>query len=90
LVTCIDVLEHIPPSLADKAVGELYRVAGSHVLMNICLWTERNARMDPTHINLRSRGYWERKFRRSGYALSDIPEDLPFAYNAFIIEKHRG
>lgn len=87
LVTCIDVLEHIPPPDSDQAIGELHRIARRHVLLHVCLWSEGNASRDPTHVNLRSRRYWTGKLRRRGYELIEVPPDFPCGHNAFIVKK---
>ncbi len=87
LVTCNDVLEHVPSSQCERALDQLYRVTRRHLLLNICLWLEGNARKDATHINLRSGRYWKKKLIARGYRLADLPRDLPFRHNAFIVEK---
>ncbi len=90
LVTCCDVLEHIPFPECDKAVDELYRLTGKWLLCNICLWTEANARKDPTHINLHSRRWWRRYFDKKDFELAKIPGDYPSRKNSFIIRKKPG
>ncbi len=35
LVTCCEVLEHLPPEVLPRAVAELYRVARKHVLVTV-------------------------------------------------------
>ncbi len=86
-VTCVDVLEHIPLRDTDKALKELYRVTKKNLLLGICLWHERNARTDPTHINLHSRRFWLKKLASMGFTLSDMKEEKSFPENHFLIIK---
>lgn len=87
LVTCCDVLEHIPFPECGRAVDELYRITRKWLLFSICLWTEKNARMDPTHINLHSKKWWGRYFKRKGFTLETVPEGFPSLRNSFIVRK---
>ena len=54
LVNCSDILEHIPEEVSSDIIRNLYRITNRWLVLNICLWTEKNARLDPTHINLHS------------------------------------
>jgi len=87
LVNCSDILEHIPKENSGEAIQSLYRVTDRWLILNICLWTEKNARLDPTHINLHSKRWWEKKINRLGYSIIKNPDDFPSKRNAFIIKK---
>lgn len=86
-VFCVDVLEHIPADLSRGMISELVRVSNNWIVLSICLWHERNARKDPTHINLRPRRYWEKIIDSTGLRTLPIPAGFPSADNTFIIKK---
>lgn len=88
LVNCSDVLEHIPLEESAKVIQNLYRITNRWLVLNICLWTEKNARLDPTHINLHSKRWWTKKIRSLGCSILKTPDDFPSKRNAFIIEKN--
>lgn len=77
LVLCLDVLEHLPPEQSVPALEELRRVSRGWVLLNICYWTDSNARKDPTHINLHSRGWWLKRIARAGLRIVEFPGNWP-------------
>ncbi|MFQ5716949.1 MAG: class I SAM-dependent methyltransferase [Nitrospinales bacterium] len=87
LVTCSDVLEHIPQAECEKVIQDLYKITGKWLALNICLWTEKNARKDPTHINLHSKRWWTKKIERLGYRTLKTPDGFPSKRNAFVIKK---
>ena len=62
LITCIEVLEHLPPSLADASVGNLCRHA------EVVLFSSTPDDFDePTHLNVQPVGYWAELFLRHGF-----------------------
>ena len=63
------------------------RITNRWLVLNICLWTEKNARLDPTHINLHSKRWWEKKINQLGFVIIKTPDDFPSKRNAFIIKK---
>lgn len=77
LVLCLDVLEHLPEEQSVAAVAELLRVSRRWVLLNICYWTDSNARKDSTHINLHSKGWWREKIERAGGRIVQTPRGWP-------------
>ncbi len=77
LVLCLDVLEHLPQEQSVPALKELCRVSRRWILLNICYWTDSNARKDPTHINLHSRGWWQKRFVQAGVRIVAFPKDWP-------------
>ena len=87
LVNCSDTLEHIPEEVSCDIIRSLYRVTNRWLVLNICLWTEKNARLDPTHINLHSKRWWTKKNNQLGYTIIETPDDFPSKRNAFIIKK---
>ena len=87
LVNCSDTLEHIPEEASCDIIQSLYRITNRWLVLNICLWTEKNARLDPTHINLHSKRWWIKKINQLGYTITKIPNDFPSKRNAFIIKK---
>lgn len=71
LVQSSDVLEHIHPEEADMIVSELVRVSRRHIFLSISLkgHTKASAENDNEagrHTMLRSREWWEAKFREHG------------------------
>ena len=61
LVTIFDVLEHIPEELAAQTCAELLRVSSNWVLVYVVTKYEPDD-IDPTHINIKPREWWETKF----------------------------
>lgn len=62
LVTCIEVLEHLDSSEADRAI------------QNLCGWgdlviftSSPDAYDEPTHFNVQQPGYWAEKFAQNGF-----------------------
>ena len=72
LITCIEVLEHLPPSLAADAVGNLCR-HGRVVLFS----STPDDFAEPTHLNVEPSGYWADLFLRHGY-VRDLDFDASF------------
>jgi ubiquinone/menaquinone biosynthesis C-methylase UbiE len=87
LVNCSDTLEHIPEEVSYDIIRSMYRITNRWLVLNICLWTEKNARLDPTHINLHSKMWWTKKIKKLGYTITKTPDDFPSKRNAFIIKK---
>jgi len=87
LVNCSDILEHIPEEVSSDIIRNLYRITNRWLVLNICLWTEKNARLDPTHINLHSKRWWGKKINQLGFVIIKTPDDFPSKRNAFIIKK---
>jgi SAM-dependent methyltransferase len=77
LVLCLDVLEHLPEEQSVPAIRELVRVSRRWVLLNICYWTDTNARKDPTHVNLHSARWWRERIARAGGRAVSFPGDWP-------------
>lgn len=70
LVTCIEVAEHL--ATEEPWMGEIARVlrpGGIFYLQTPNPWSKA-ARMDPTHVNVRSRYAWIRALRRRGFEAS--------------------
>lgn len=76
LVLCLDVLEHLPEEQSVPALTELARVSRRWVLLNICYWTDSNARKDPTHVNLHSAGWWRKRIAPVG-RIVPFPREWP-------------
>lgn len=72
LITCIEVMEHLPPSLADQCVGNLCRHA------DMVLFSSTPDDFDePTHLNVEPNSYWAQLFLRHGY-VRDFDFDATF------------
>ena len=76
LITCVEVLEHLPPSLADTGIGNLCRHA------DLVLFSSTPDDFDePTHLNVEPSGYWAQLFLRHGFV-----QDLD--YDATVLAPH--
>jgi len=67
LVTCTDVLEHIPEHLLEQALKGLWGITGKHLVLIIALESHALKDRDKTHITMRPRQWWEEKFAKLGY-----------------------
>jgi SAM-dependent methyltransferase len=72
LITCIEVLEHLPPSETDKAIA------------NLCGATDRLLISstpgdfgEPTHLNVQAPETWSAKLAQEGF-LRDLERDLSY------------
>jgi 2-polyprenyl-3-methyl-5-hydroxy-6-metoxy-1,4-benzoquinol methylase len=71
LVTCIEVLEHMPEEEALEAIRQFSLIARTVVFSSTSGPDD-----DPTHINLHPQEYWVEKFEEVGFRLSD--KDVSF------------
>jgi hypothetical protein len=62
LITCIEVLEHLPPDAVDQAVGNFAR--HSPVVL---LSTTPDDYKEPTHLNVQPTDYWVGLLARHGF-----------------------
>lgn len=72
LITCIEVLEHLPPWMADAAVANICRHA-DRVLFS----STPDDFDEPTHLNVEPGGYWANLFLRHGF-VRDLSRDTDF------------
>lgn len=72
LITCIEVLEHVPPSLAPEAVANLCRHAEA-----VLFSSTPDDFDEPTHLNVEPGGYWAQLFFRQGF-IRDVDYDASF------------
>ena len=72
LITCIEVLEHLPPWMADAAVANICRHA-DHVLFS----STPDDFDEPTHLNVEPAGYWATLFLHHGF-VRDVTHDTDF------------
>ncbi|HEY5026287.1 MAG TPA: glycosyltransferase [Acidimicrobiales bacterium] len=72
LITCFEVLEHLPPSLAAESVANLCRHSDA-----ILFSSTPDDFDEPTHLNVESGGYWARLFFRQGFG-RDVDFDASF------------
>ncbi len=72
LITCLEVLEHVPPSLATEAVSNLCR-HGDTILFS----STPDDFDEPTHLNVESGGYWAQLFFHQGF-VRDVDYDASF------------
>ncbi len=62
-VVCADVLNHLAPDDADRAIAELVRVARSGVFVTVATAADRDGTW---HLTVRPRGWWEARFIEAG------------------------
>ena len=72
LVVCIEVLEHLPPRLAERAVGVFARHTGDVLFSS----TPDDFR-EPSHVNVQPADYWVGLFARYGF-YRDVEFDTSF------------
>jgi glycosyltransferase involved in cell wall biosynthesis len=72
LITCSEVLEHLPPALAESSVANLCRHADA------VLFSSTPSHFDePTHLNVEPGSYWAQLFFRQGF-VRDVDYDAAF------------
>jgi glycosyltransferase involved in cell wall biosynthesis/SAM-dependent methyltransferase len=62
LVVCIEVVEHLPPELAESAVASLTSRTD-----NVLFSSTPSDLEEPTHVNVRPIDYWAELFARRGF-----------------------
>jgi SAM-dependent methyltransferase len=72
LVTCIEVLEHIPPEQADTAIANLC-AASDRLLIS----TSPTDFAEPTHLNVQPPEFWSAAFAREGF-FREVERDLSY------------
>jgi SAM-dependent methyltransferase len=72
LITCIEVLEHLPPSETDAAIANL--CAATDTLL---ISTTPEDFGEPTHLNVQPPEYWSAKLAEHGF-LRDLDRDLAY------------
>lgn len=69
LITCFEVVEHMPPQDADRAIANLCAFTDEVILTS----TPMHYR-DPTHTNIHPQEYWTERFARQGF-IRDVDYD---------------
>ncbi len=72
LITCSEVLEHLPPSLAEQSVANLCRHSDA-----VLFSSTPDDFDEPTHLNVEPGGYWAQLFFRQGF-VRDVDYDASF------------
>lgn len=67
LVTCIEILEHIPEALAETTIGNLCRVTDT-----VLFSSSPDDESEATHVNVRAPTYWDELFERQGFGRTTI------------------
>ncbi|MDQ6944244.1 MAG: class I SAM-dependent methyltransferase, partial [Candidatus Eremiobacteraeota bacterium] len=85
VVTCIEVLEHLPPETTAAAVANLCRLADTVVFSS-----SPGDFDEPTHVNVRPPLEWVRLFARNGFR-ADLAVDATFiAPHALVFRRADG
>jgi SAM-dependent methyltransferase len=72
LITCIEVLEHLPPAETDRAIENLCLASDRLVIS-----TTPGDFGEPTHLNVQPPEYWSAKLAERGFA-RDLDRDLSY------------
>ena len=72
LITCIEVLEHVPPEDAGAAIANLC-AASDRLLLS----TSPTDYAEPTHLNVQPPEYWSAALAREGF-FRDVDRDLSY------------
>jgi SAM-dependent methyltransferase len=72
LVTCIEVLEHIPPEQADHAIANLCAASDRLVIS-----TSPSDYAEPTHLNVQPPEFWSAALAREGF-FREVEHDLSY------------
>jgi SAM-dependent methyltransferase len=64
LITCIEVLEHLPEVDAIRAIANMCQAAD-----DILFSSTPDDFDEPTHVNVRPRSYWVERFQECGFSL---------------------
>ena len=72
LITCIEVLEHIPPEGADAAIANLC-AASDRLLIS----TSPSDYAEPTHLNVQPPEFWSAALAREGF-FREVEHDLSY------------
>lgn len=85
LITCIEVVEHLPTFAAEAAIGNLCRHTNA-----VLLSSTPDDFEETTHLNVRSGEYWAKLFLRHGF-VRDPDHDASFvALHAALFKKCDG
>jgi ubiquinone/menaquinone biosynthesis C-methylase UbiE len=70
MVTCMDMMEHVPEANVDQVLREIYRVSKNDFLFMICLVPSQHKMPhdgSEPHICLKTAEWWVEKMGRIGY-----------------------
>ena len=87
LVTCIDVLEHIPRNEEKEFIEKICKSCSKYILLSICDITLKNVYKDETHCNLRTKKYWIKQFVDSGFEELKVSTDWKFNNQMYLFKK---
>jgi len=88
LILCFDVLEHVPIDKVNEVLDDLVHYAKRYILLSICDITLKDVYVDPTHVTLRSRSWWENELQKKGLKKLEVPSDWHFANQLYLYEKN--
>jgi len=75
LVVCSDVLEHVKPEDEQQVIDDICALSNKDIILSICDTLLINRYVDPTHINIRPRAYWEHQFEKRGWKKLKTPNN---------------
>ena len=81
LITCIEVLEHLPADISDRAIDNLTRHTG-----RLLFSSTPDDDEEPTHVNLRQPDEWVRAFATRGFFPTTTRAALVIAPQAVVFE----
>lgn len=71
VVTCFDVMEHIPVQQVPKVLKELLRVSKQWVVLRV-VTREVEGDIDPSHETIRGKDWWAEKIEKAGGIVEPI------------------
>ncbi len=85
LVTCIEVLEHLPEDAALEAIDRMCEVTST-----ILFSSSPTDLTEPTHINVKPPIYWLSRFAERGFAPDYLFDASFLAPHAFVLRKFKA
>lgn len=79
IVTCFETMEHIDEGRVPTALRSIHQslVPGGVAVLTICVDTQPGWETDPTHVTVRSRGWWSERLAEAEFVpLPQLEQEL--------------
>ena len=90
LVLCLDVMEHLNPEDEQGIIDGMTKLSSRYLLLSICDTMLSKVYVDPTHINVKPRAYWEHQFTSRGFEKLDVPKEWLFSNQLYLYRRTNG
>ena len=87
LVTCLDVLEHIDEKSLEHILEKIIKLSSKYILFSICDLEHWHLYKDETHVNCKSREWWEFIFKKFGLEKVEVPANWIFRSQLYLYKK---